>query len=359
MRLNEECIRGSKILEAIVNKIENSYHADVSILTCYGSYITGEYNELSDIDFFFIPKTNKGFELSCQFIIRDIGYDLFPISWQRAEGIANLDEQLTSIIMDGKVLYYYSDQDLKRYENLKRVIIENLLNREFTAERIGKLLSEIKGIYFDIDQKEDGVRLTDVYRILEKYLFAIALINGAYLSKGIKDIENEIRGFRIVPEDFLKNYYEIVNFESKKKVITVLANMITRLSGLAKAYVSGTKEEANPNELIGFYEEFKSIYNKFIQACRSEDYALALYCSVLISRETDTFLKKYAKSDIFPELSDAVRQRKYQYAIALCKAHEEQLKKILNENNLSIRDFDNTESFAKYFQAFNSLDKEA
>ena len=44
------------------------------------------------------------YELAYQFIINDIGYDLWAISWERANRIAKLDEQIVSIIMDGKIL---------------------------------------------------------------------------------------------------------------------------------------------------------------------------------------------------------------------------------------------------------------
>ena len=357
MRLNEELILKNKILEAIIKKIENDFQDDVSILTCYGSYITGGYNKFSDINFFFIPKTDKGYDLSYQFIINEIGYDLWPISWERAKRIANLDEQLISIIMDGEILYYSSYQDLNKYDDFKRQITKNLLNKEFIAKKVNNLLSEIKSIYFDINQVNDNINIPQVYRALEKYLFALALINGKYLLKGIENIENEIRMFAIIPKDFLKNYYELINFESHKKVSTILLKMINDFPDITKSYVENGDQQPNPKELIGFYEEFKSIYNKFIQACKHENYAAAIYSSLLISRETDNFLKQYIKTDEFPELTYFVRQKKYQYAIELCKTHEKLLLKLLKDNKVSINYFDNIDIFAKYFQSLK-IDKQ-
>ena len=37
------------ILNTILNKIKNEYKEDISIFACYGSYVTGNYHELSDI----------------------------------------------------------------------------------------------------------------------------------------------------------------------------------------------------------------------------------------------------------------------------------------------------------------------
>ena len=59
------------------NKIKVKYSDDIAVVVCYGSYITGSAYQKSDLDFFFIPKTNKGYEMNMQFIIDDIGYDFW------------------------------------------------------------------------------------------------------------------------------------------------------------------------------------------------------------------------------------------------------------------------------------------
>ena len=67
-----------KIIEALINKIERKYKNDIAVVVCYGSYITDTAYEKSDLDFFFIPKSKKGYEMNTQFIIDDIGYDFWP-----------------------------------------------------------------------------------------------------------------------------------------------------------------------------------------------------------------------------------------------------------------------------------------
>ncbi|XUW95433.1 nucleotidyltransferase domain-containing protein [Wukongibacter sp. M2B1] len=62
-----------KITEIIKEKIEKKYSNDIAIFAYYGSYAMGLEEEKSDLDFFFIPKTEKGKELGLQFIIEDIG----------------------------------------------------------------------------------------------------------------------------------------------------------------------------------------------------------------------------------------------------------------------------------------------
>ncbi len=112
MRRNHHLIDKSDLLATIVEKIETSYSEDISLLICYGSYITGDYGATSDIDFFFVPKTKKGYKLGYQFILNNIGYDLWPVSWERLTAISNLEEPIASILMDGEVLFASSEDDL-------------------------------------------------------------------------------------------------------------------------------------------------------------------------------------------------------------------------------------------------------
>ena len=102
MQRNSHLIHRSDLLAIIVEKIEASYSEDISLLICYGSYITDEYGGMSDIDFFFVPKTNRGYEFGRQFILNNIGYDLWPVSWERLKRLSNLEEEPASILMDGE-----------------------------------------------------------------------------------------------------------------------------------------------------------------------------------------------------------------------------------------------------------------
>src|SRR6056297_156574 len=111
-----------KIIDALLNKIKKDYSEDIAIVVCYGSYITGTPHEKSDLDFFFIPNTKIGKEMNMQFIINNIGYDFWPLSWERAEGIAEFKEPLVSVIAEGKLIYYSNPKDKRKYESIKQRI---------------------------------------------------------------------------------------------------------------------------------------------------------------------------------------------------------------------------------------------
>lgn len=148
----------------MLTKIENNYKNDISIVVCYGSYISGIPHENSDLDFFFIPKTQKGYEMNLQFIIDNIGYDFWPISWERAEKIADFEESITSIIADGVVIYYCDYSDLKKFNLLKqriKDIISKPDNKEILINKAEKLLANTKIKFFNMKYVNDDIRLVN------------------------------------------------------------------------------------------------------------------------------------------------------------------------------------------------------
>jgi len=178
MRRNSHLMNASDLLATIVEKIETTYSEDISLLICYGSYVTGNYGATSDIDFFFVPKTKKGYQLGYQFILNNVGYDLWPVSWERLTHISNLEEKLASILMDGEVLFAASEDDLLRLDGLKNNLQQNLNNEAITSKISMKYIDKVKSIYFDMPTHEGNVLLMDAVEIAETLLFAIAIING-------------------------------------------------------------------------------------------------------------------------------------------------------------------------------------
>jgi hypothetical protein len=93
-------------VEILVEKIKKDYSGDVSLVHVHGSYFYNDTHELSDIDLYFVPKTERGFKLGQTFILNGIGFDFWALSWDRLERIANHEEKITSIITDGKIVYW-------------------------------------------------------------------------------------------------------------------------------------------------------------------------------------------------------------------------------------------------------------
>ena len=135
-----------QVSETLVNHIRSNYPDDIAIIAYYGSYAQGTASKRSDLDFFFIPATSDGYRASIQFILDDISFDFWPISWERAERMASFEEFQTTIIADCKLLYVRSDEDHDRFMKL-RDMISTLQQPENTRRLIEKAESELRDVY--------------------------------------------------------------------------------------------------------------------------------------------------------------------------------------------------------------------
>jgi len=348
MRRNSHLINKSDLLETIVEKIETSYSEDISLLICYGSYVTGNYGATSDIDFFFVPKTKKGYELGYQFILNKIGYDLWPVSWERLTAISNLEEQIASIVMDGEVLFASSKDDLLKLEDLKTNLKQNLNNESVIRKLSMRYMDKAKALYFDMQNHESNMIFIDAVKLAETLLFAIAIINGTYIRKGIKRIEDEINRFSMVPVGYLETYRKLIRTNTKAAVQHLANELIAETDKIWKTKFENDQGNVDASELSGFYEEFKSTYNKLLLACEEKDYENAYYAGFMIDRETQSFLNNYAGPGIFPHMINEVLKNDFESIRARCIEHEQQLIQLLNKNHIEINVHSDINEFRQF-----------
>ena len=349
MRRNSDLINTSDLLATIVEKIETTYPEDISLLICYGSYVTGDHGAMSDIDFFFVPKTKNGYKLGYQFILNNIGYDLWPVSWERLAKISNLEEQLASILMDGEVLYAASEDDLRKLDDLQRNLQQNLKDGPLARKMSMKYMDKAKRIYFDMQTHEGNLLLIDAVEIVETLLFAIAVMNGTYTRKGLKRIEAEIDGFSTKPARFLETYRRLIRTNKKAEVQHLVNELIVGTEEIWNTKFEADKRSVDATELAGFYEEFKSTYNKLLRACDEKNYENAYYAGYMIDRETQSFLSDYTAPGTFPNMISEVLKNDFESMRARCIEHEQQLIKLLNKNRIEINIYGDIREFRGIF----------
>jgi predicted nucleotidyltransferase len=349
MQRNSSLITRSDLLAIIVEKIETSYCEDISLLICYGSYVTGEYGGMSDIDFFFVPKTNRSYELGHQFILDNIGYDLWPVSWERLNHLSKLEDQPPSILMDGEVVFASSEDDLRRLEDLKNNFKQNLKNEMIVRKMSEKYVEKAKAIYFGLQNRERHMLFIDAINIAETLLVAIAILNGTYIKKGLKRIENELDRLFMIPAGFLENYRKLIRANDEAEVQHIVNELIVETDKIWKSKFDHHKEDVDPSELAGFYEEFKSTYNKLLFACDEKNYESAYYAAFMIDRETQLFLTRYTDPGTFPNIIDEVLRKDFPDLRATCLEHERQLIRLLDRNGIGINAYQDTYEFRQYF----------
>lgn len=58
-----------KIAELFIEKISRDYPDDISLVAVMGSYIYNDTHDKSDLDLYFVPKTDRGYNLGFTFIL--------------------------------------------------------------------------------------------------------------------------------------------------------------------------------------------------------------------------------------------------------------------------------------------------
>ena len=327
----DEIIENNRIVSAILKKIESDYRNDVAIFVCYGSFITNTENRLSDIDFYVIPKTKTGYEITQTFIIDNIGYDLWLISWERIEGISNLTSPFASILLDARVMFYSDETDLLRFEkyrkNTRSILDDEERIRKLFDQKLLKLQSDIFELMFSTDRND---RNPTVVRILEDYLTMLALLNGTYVKKGLYNLESEIVDYAFVPSRFRERIERALKSNGRRAVAKVIANLLRDLKEI-RSPKPENRDGFDPNELLGFFEEFKSIYNKLISACDAEDFLKAVYSAQIVDSEIRAVIPEMHILKRFPGMVKIARTGNYVRTKNACFEHEEVLRRLYAE----------------------------
>lgn len=306
--------RNDKVVDYVINKINSEYSENIDMLLCYGSYINGTANDKSDVDMYFIPRNDKGYELGETFILDGIGYDVFGMPWERVENIAKFKESLSPLVGDIKILYSYSKQETAKFKQLQQDMKERLNDIKYTHNCARNRVESIITIYQDIlFESSIGKARMRAGQILMSLAEAVAYMNQTYFHKGLKMQYADLKEFRKQPLEFTRLYHDIIIedniFKLKDKCNTIIQSTIDFL-GLQETIefplsnkTTNTEEIKDSNEKAdapidyddsaGWYEECSSTFNKIYVCAENKDYILAFIsaCCLQDSIESELNLK--------------------------------------------------------------------
>lgn len=119
-----------------INKIKAEYKDDIALLIAVTGHATDgdSHGEVFD---YFIPETERGYQLSRTFLLDGIGHDLYPRSWERMEKSITLDE-MTIVLANGNILYANHEESADRFLAMQKQLTENLNNPEFVVIMNGR-----------------------------------------------------------------------------------------------------------------------------------------------------------------------------------------------------------------------------
>jgi hypothetical protein len=339
-----------QLADTFVNKVRKDYASDVSIIHIHGSYIYGNTHNFSDLDIFFVPRTERGYNLGTTFIMDGIGCDFWALSWERLEQIANHNEKIVSMLTEGEIIYYHSDEDLQRFNDLGKKSLELYKDKNFSVRHAEELSNNLYKIYYKV-QKSNTI--TDLRYCIIDFLtwlsFILAEINGVLIKKGRKYLKEELLSMPIIPRNLEVMYdtlfYSINVSEVKECLNTLIDEIIMIIKDQKELYA---KTNSFDKIFTGWYEEMIQYYNKIYHACEINDIYTPLFASVQYVDEMNGMFGETGYKSHLPDIVGHYDPKYLSKINKITKEHQEQFENILSENKVKIKRIKDFEELKKY-----------
>ena len=296
--LNRQVVRWLK------ERAAGPFAGDLSLVAAYGSHFNGTETEYSDVDCYFIPKSDRGWEFAADFLLAGVGYDVFPLSWERARGIAQLKEPLVPLVGDAVVLYAGSPEDASRFQALHEELARCLKDRAYCCAMSWERFQEAARHLAQLRAQEALVpSRVQAGQLLMAAAEAVALQNGTYFHYGLKRQFQDLQAMEQKPAGFLEGYTAVVQAETVGELRAACQCLMASLGEALgwqwdipavepPAVPQPKKEEVG--ELAPWYEEISATFQK-LRSCRERnDPVLAFLSAVCLQRELDGAGEEYS-----------------------------------------------------------------
>jgi len=335
-----------EIADCLIEKIKKDYDGDVSLVHVHGSYFYNDTHALSDLDLYFVPKTRRGYNLALTFILNGIGFDYWALPWERLERIANHEEKTVSIITDGKILYYHSEEDLERFNKLKNKA-SNIADKEKFKNNGKEIMKDMYKHYFRIANSNDITEIRKgIIEIMDTLSFTLAQINCTPIKRGRKYLLNEILSMELIPDGF-EDIYEKLFAE---KDIEIIKELLYLLILNTEKLLGNNDKSTFLENFNGFYEEMIQHYNKIYHACETGDKYTPLFAGVEITGEIEELFKKSGCSYKLPDMIAAYDPDDLGKIKEMAKKQQEYFESVLRENGVKLKAFNNIDDLRNYLE---------
>ncbi|MBE6935869.1 MAG: nucleotidyltransferase domain-containing protein [Ruminococcaceae bacterium] len=345
----------TKIIDWIRRTVETQYPQDVSLVVLYGSHVNGTDHHLSDVDCYFIPANERAYEFAQGFILEGVGYDVFPISWERAGGIADLQETLTPLIGEAQILYARSDEDLRHFHALQQRLQAHLADESYCRGIARGTMQKAATLCGDLMKAETSGRIRALAGWIAMWVAdAVASWHQDYYHFGLKRQHQDLTTrFPGVPSELLRGYEAVMLAESDedfRENALALYRAACAYFGFPEEIPEGDEEPtpATPalqaQALAEHYEEISSTFNKIYVCCETGNAVLAYISAVCL----DYALNVEANELGFPpcQLLEVYNPRDLPQLAARAREIETALTDLIASGGGILHQYDSFEAFA-------------
>ncbi len=341
--------KGQKLTDWVINKIKTEYKDDVCLLL--GHTTLKLEKDMAEAPFsYYVPASERALGLARTFIIDGIGYDLFPMSWERIEKLADLTNTNTNSLDTARILYARSEADKNRYIALQTKLQSNLNDPKYRLNKALEKLNIAMEIYQTMQFEETLYKVRKAAGHIALYLAtAVATVNQTYFYKeGHTSLIADLATMPDTPKNFIGLYEAIVKAGSSEELKKLCYEMIYNTRQFLSAK-KGTREKGDYNrnfkDLASWYQELIYTWRRVYHFCDENDPVRGFSWGCFLQSELDIVREEFGLDEM-----DLMGVFKASNMAAYRKRAEELEKKIVSvieEHGVAIDQYDSVEDFLK------------
>ena len=324
----------------IRRKAEREFSEDISLVCVYGSWLNGTANHLSDVDCYFIPRTHRGYGLARTFILEGVGYDIFPLSWERLEKMASLEDGMQPLLGDVQVIWQDGNESMDRLNALQETLRQNLQDTSLTHSaaqtRCRRAAELLAGAAAPRERLAAGYAMT----LLAE---ALVLWKGEYFRFGMKGQYADL--CRLFPGPVSDLYARIAQAPDGPSALDTARQLLENVQELLnlppfpvqpEPLAPPAPGEPDAPALAELYQEICSTFNKIYLCCENGNYVLAFLSAGVLQLDLDA-----AQSMGLPEINLLAQfdWRRLEDFSRAARAAEESLRQFITSNGAQLRQY--------------------
>ncbi len=284
--------RNEKIINAVIEKADRVCPGVLALIGIYGSFLTGDFHEKSDLDLLILINDDRGWQLGCGFIQDDlqVGHDIYCTTWEQLQRDAGYEHPNISKLMNARIVYCTDEKYKERLEVLRQNA-SDILAAPFTEEDYKKAEKQLREAEHSYTMAMISEHMSDVLDSAGNVIYyvenAIAMLNKKYFHYGVKRAYEELNAMQCRPErlcDRIESILSATSATAVKEHLTLLMKETIAVFLQVKETVGGQKEAVAGDTLVGTYEEMYSNWrNKMYEAATTGNRHLAFMSLVSLN----------------------------------------------------------------------------
>lgn len=340
----------------VIDKIEREYKEDIALLVGIKGHTTDNDDHGECFDYF-VPATERGYELAQTFIIDGVGHDLYGRSWERVEKSVELQE-MTTVLANATILYAKSQEDVERFVDMQKRLEENLKNSAFVYGKALECLDSALDIYRSFMFEEKSYRARSEAEYIHLYLSkAVAYMNNTFADSAIL---NERQAYDFTPESSIyhcpgmmqvpENFFAYARKLITTQDVSALREIVHELIKTTRAFVLERKPETGMvtksvdyNELADWYQEISLTWRRIRYFCKGNMVEKAYKDACYLQNELLYVAEEFQIEEL--NLLDSFMPDDLELLVLRSNQLEEIIRGIITEHHVKINEYDSLEAF--------------